>query len=547
MKTLTLYSAKISPEICNAVLGAVWRKDRKSSEQPPITPDDLKPHEPVQVIHDRVGGFKLDMIRKMPIPLVKRKFGVKTPIYGTPDLDQELNEVRKEIDNLDATVEAIEEHHALLWKRYKTLLNARVFFTFGVFLIEDFAERIEAIHQNWGIVRQAGVNMPHPLAPIVREWLIDKTAKPITREYDQRHPVAILRSGSLGSIRNVVLDMEGTGQSPVIISDVESPNESQLTLFPEENNSILPAILPYHRLWDGRTPTRTRSGAVSHGERIADEAFFPLEQGDINAHLKFDLGMLLRALNPDLTEAQLSSNRGKYLHYLIHGLHEVQYLGWQYERGDGERGLWVPVKMPDHFMPTIQSSDDFAVRLTVSLLETDSYNGMAIEKYPLRLTGKKSISQRNALRTACWIFDRFGTKKRGITHPTRPIVHRDADGYLLTSEGTRAFDSRGKPITNPYHAMAIKQLDREPSPIRTKYKKLPFDDLVRACFPQGYPQGERAKYLKRSLAAWEALEKKGFIRIMDKSSEGWRIVPSDRHLRAYRGLKKATQKTQDSS
>ena len=168
-----------SEKIVEILTTSVWEKDKHPGEPPPLTNDDLKPHEPVQVIHDRAGGFKLDMIRKMPIPLVKRNFGVKTPIYGTPELDKELNEVRKEIDNLDATVEAIEEHHALLWKRYKTLLNARMFFTFGVFLIADFAERIEAIDQMSEAVWQVEVKMPHPLAPVVRACLIERTHRTI--------------------------------------------------------------------------------------------------------------------------------------------------------------------------------------------------------------------------------------------------------------------------------------------------------------------------------------------------------------------------------
>ena len=52
---------------------------------------------------------------------------------------------------------------------------------------------------------------------------------------------------------------------------------------------------------------------------------------------------------------------------------------------------------------------DYYADLPVTLPEDSYNNGTAIEKYPFHLTGKKSLIQRNALRTAYWIFDRCGT------------------------------------------------------------------------------------------------------------------------------------------
>ena len=268
--TLTLSEARESRDICTALLNAIWKKDKPDGSPPPLTPYDLKPHEPVQIIHDHAGGFDINTIKDMYPVQVRQRFKVEGPIYRTPKLDQALEAAQDEIENIcpiertDATIAKIESQYPELWEKYNVLSVAKGFFTFGVFLIADFAERIEAIHQNWEIVRQVGVNMPHPLAPIVREWLIEQTAKPITREYDQRHPVSILRSGSLGSIRDVVLDMEGTGQSPVIISDSERPNESQLTLWKIENDSILAqyiAILPALG-WQTRDKDKRRRGCA---------------------------------------------------------------------------------------------------------------------------------------------------------------------------------------------------------------------------------------------------------------------------------------------
>ena len=402
---------------------------------------------------------------------------------------------------------------------------------------EPTPERLLWLMETW----MKTPELPNPLIPLIRAWQQEQTAKHITAEYDANRPVTVLRSGSLGSIRDVVLDMEGAGQSPVIIPNSEQIQADQLTLWQDENDSILPDYVPYHRLWDGRSTKTTKSGAVSHGVRIADEAFFPFKKGETKVELKFDLGMLLKASHPDLTETQITKNRGTYLKYIINGLHEVQYLGWEYVE-DGTPGLWVPVKMPDNFMPSIQSPDDFAIRMTVTLPASPTYNGMMAGKFPLRLTGKRSLLQRNALRTSYWIFDRFGTVGKTLIDPTRPKEVWDDEGNLIDQTGKNMFE-RGKPIKNPYHHLAVKELGREDNEKAIeRYPRLKFDDLLKACFPLGYPQGEKAKYLKRALKAWEALEKEGFIRI-DKSPDGWRIMPSDSHMRAYRGLKEAIKKS----
>ena len=451
-------------------------------------------------------------------------------------------EVQREVQQLQMA----SEHHAeALASFWSGELSADQLNAITNFMIrtrgEPTPERFLWLMETWAETP----HLPNPAIPLIQAWQQEQTAKHINKDYDSKHPTAVLRSGSIGSIRDVVLDMDGAGQSPVIIPNSEQIQADQLTLWEHENDSILPDYVPYHLLWDGRSKKTTKSGAVSHGVRIADEAFFPFEKREKKVELKFDLGMLLRAFHPDLEEAQITKNRGTYLKYIINGLHEVQYLGWEYAE-DGKPGLWVPVKMPDHFMPSIQSPDDFAIRMTVTLPESPTYNGMMAEKYPLRLTGKRSLLQRNALRTSFWIFDRFGTVKGVLSDPTQPAEHRDSDGNLLR-DGEKIFDSRGNTIKNRHHPRAVKELAREnDKDAIERYPILPFDDLLKACFPLGYPQEKKATYLKRAIAAWEALKEKGFIRI-DPHQNGWRIMPSNQHLRAYRGLKEAIKKSNDSS
>ena len=529
--------------IISGVKKGIWQKDNRDGEPPPHTPNDIARYEPVQIAHN-AATVDWDEIGELPPRAFRDVLGFEGNVYEVPELRDAYHQASQEIENIDKRIRDFDDKENVLLDQYMKMHHSLVFFNFGVLLIQDFAERIEAIHSAWLEVREYVPGIPHPLTPIVRTWLQDQIAKHINREYDRKHPVAILRSGSLGSIRDVVLDMEGVGQSPIIKKEGRIPKDDQLVLFDAEPDSILPNFLPFH-MWDGRSKKTTKSGAVSHGARIADEAFFPVETGELKVELKFDLGMLLRAFHPDLTEDQLTSNRAKYLKYIINGLADVQYLGWEYKK-DGENGLFVPVKMPSNFMPSIKSADDFAVVLHVTLPETEQFNGIAIEKYPLRLTGKTSLIQLNALRTAYWIFDYYGTIKGRLANPTEPKIEgRDADGYLL-KDGKRLLSKRGKPIKDAYHPEALAQLERKKNPNAVSlYPILSEHDLIGACYPLGHTL-RHAVAKQRAEASWKALEKNGFIEI-DPHTEGWCIMPSNRHIRSHFGLRKAIEKSKKNS
>ena len=189
--------------------------------------------------------------------------------------------------------------------------------------------------------------------------------------------------------------------------------------------------------------------------------------------------------------------------YVLQGLHNLGWLRIPYRENPDRPSTevdWIPVQ--PRTVPNLNSGDDAPIILEVRL-SPDATGGMMVEKDILRLAGKHSSAKFNAYLSACWLIDRYGTVPQGIIDPTKPVENRDADGYLLAGDGTRIFDSRGKPITNPYRA--AKQLEREPNPARKKYPILPFNDLTRACFPKGFDHRKRATYKKRALKAWKEL------------------------------------------
>ena len=134
------------------------------SEPPSLVDEDIKRHEPVQLNIDTIKNNYLVEYRRLFE--VQQHFGVEGPIYPTPEISESLSEIRSFFDGLHAgTVGDISERHLTEWERYSTLTECQAFFDSGVLWIEDFTERTEAIQQKWETVQEAGVDMPHPLAP----------------------------------------------------------------------------------------------------------------------------------------------------------------------------------------------------------------------------------------------------------------------------------------------------------------------------------------------------------------------------------------------
>ena len=409
---------------------------------------------------------------------------------------------------------------------------------------EPTAERGWWLHQGWLLAREDNPDLKHPFTPLVRAWLTEQSAKQITKEYDHKHPVATIEKSVLGSIRDVVLDVEGDGNLPLIHE--QTPTAQQLELW--ESDDTLPSVLPWNRLlWDGIS-LQTKAGAVSHGVCVADEVFMEFDTGEGESRQKWELGVLLRALHPNLSEKQLTSNRKKYLTYVIKGLHEVQKLGWKVQI-DGKSGLYIPIKIPQRFMPTVDSSDDFPIIFEATAPTTGTAGYMMVEKKVIRQARKKSANQINAAKTSYWLIDTYGTGKtkegdRYIIDPTAPRYYHDEDGYVRHPDTeVRVYDQKGRPSKNPYKSAIVSQLPRDDNPNLTRFRVLSPEQRIRAVYPDGYPPTmRRATASKRADKAFDALEEQGFFRIDKSPDEGWRIMPSDSHVRRYRATRHAKEK-----
>lgn len=398
---------------------------------------------------------------------------------------------------------------------------------------EPTPERAFTLHHQWLQWKESEPNLQHPLKPIVRAWIQETTAKQITREYDRKHPAAVIERSRMGSIRDVTTFSKLTEELDTLMTfSAPAPEKRQIEMPGMETQSILPEVLPLQAVHITEGIETNKRGAVAMPIRLFFEALMALDPKETQVDIHFKLGDLLRYLNPDG-----KYHRTNHLPHVLRGLHSLHFLRIPYRSNPDKPSTevdWIPV-LP-RTVPNVNSGDEASIILEVKL-PPDARGGMMVEKDILRLTGKQSSAKFNAYLTACWIFDRYGTTPKGIIDPTKPDAQRDTEGYLTDGNGKRIFDDHGKPIKNRYHARNIAAGQRVDNEARDRYPILSFDELTRACFPKGFDTRHRVNYRKRALKAWDTLEADGIIRI-EKYQHGWRILPSDSHIGRYRALQK---------
>lgn len=400
--------------------------------------------------------------------------------------------------------------------------------------ISSLEDGIIAIHELWDTVNKIHKGeYHHPIEAVIKAYLEELTAKHISAEYDRMHPAAIIKS-PLGSIKDVKHIDADENTFAILREFTKNPNVNQLeqlSLFdmPQSQETVLPDIMfleiasPF-----GITP-KNKKGAVSHTLRIFFEALMALEPNENNQVISFKLGDLIQYLYPNG-----KFNRTNQLRYIIKALNILHfYATIPYEITKDRYGKWRPVIVRNLIDENSRYKDKIYLDVR---LPPDTMQGMMIEKMRLRILGQTSAPKFSAYLSACFIFDKYGTRDGKIIDPTKPVIHQNNEGYLLDQNGNELRDHKGKRLKNPYQRNAIEQLTREPNPNRTQYPILSNADLIKACNLQNLSQQGIA--LIRSKKHWNELEHDGIVKI-DKYRTGWRIMPSKQHVQTYRAIAKS--------
>ena len=371
---------------------------------------------------------------------------------------------------------------------------------------------------------------PHPLLEVVRAWIQTELSTKVTGEHDRRHPVAVLKHPT-GSIREITFT-ESDAASVLKTPDRLEQVQMQMDL---EEKSYLPSIMPLEVVKTAHLKPQTRAGAVSHELRLFFEAMMALEPNKRRADLMFRLGDLIDFLYPN----------GKFnwtyqfphIERALNVLNSDATIPWIDDTGSLRRWRPVSVRTP---VALTEATRDTPIYFDVAL-PPDARQGHIVIKGVHRLLGMKSAAQWNAYHVAAYLWDKYGTINGKLADPTKPIEIRDAQGRLTDPKGQPIVNSRGKPSKSIYAPEAVRQLPRETNPAAiNRYPVLSLEDLIRACFPNGYPERSRREYLSRAKAHWEQLEADGIL-VIHKERNGWRILPSSDHLNAHRAVRKARE------
>ena len=394
---------------------------------------------------------------------------------------------------------------------------------------EPVPARLQWIHKAWEKADEDNpeLEIPHPLSTIIRAWLHEQTSTPITRADDRKRPFAILKN-PMGSVRELAFTERDMGQ---VFKAPERIDQIQMELNLGDTPTILPAIMPLQVVRTTNLKAQTRSGAVSHELRIFFEAMMALQPNQQRADLMFRLGDLIDFLYPNGKFHW--TNQMPHIERALGVLNDNATVPWIDDQGDLRE--WTPVVIPS-LLPNKPTRDTpIFVQVT---MPPDAEQGYLVIKNVGRLKGMKSGPQWNAYHVACYLWDKHATIKGILIDPTRPIDRRNEKGEIVGADGKPILTARGKPITNLYHDRVIAQGEREDSPASDRYRVLTSEDLILACFPNGYPTNNRREYLRRAKAHWRQMEVDGDITIKVERS-GWRILPTAKHLNAYRALNRA--------
>lgn len=398
---------------------------------------------------------------------------------------------------------------------------------------EPSVEQAKWLHNVWQEERQQVDcdNIEHPLMDVVRAWIKTQTATRVTTEKDKRYPIAVLKQ-PLGSVRELAFTENDPGE---VFQTPERVDQIQMEFDLGGAASILPRIMPLQVVRTANLKPKTKSGAVSHELRIFFEAMMALQPRQRRADLMFRLGDLIDFLYPN---GKFNwTNQMPHIKRALDVLHTYATVPWVDDQGSLRE--WRPVAVRTPLID--EATRDTPIYIEVQM-PPDAKRGHMVIKDIHRRIGMKSAPQWNAYHVAAFLWDKYGTVRGKLVDPTRPIEHRDDQNRLVDATGKPLVNRNGNVIKSAYHPEAIKQLEREPNlDAIQRYAVLSSEDLILACFPNGYPENNRRKYLQRAKKYWQQLEADEIV-VIRKEKDGWRILPSPGHLNAHRALRQSTRR-----
>ena len=548
MRSSTLFdalcNATAAQEILNALIAGIWKKDGNEGEPPSRTTDALRAYEPVQIAHDRNGVPDIERSGKKNIVELKLEFGLKLPIYHTPELNRADQAVMSEIENIgELTIGEVQEHHPELWEKSNVLFMALSLFRIGVFLIEDIDYRIEATHRQWLDLRRVGVEIPHPLAPIVKEGVREwgtPTVEPERRTDTGILPHAIGETYPAPRLPMTVMEtVPGEPEQLMLISNLPQVDlQLELPGFEFPESELVPALpLVAYETVGGR-PSQQGGGAPI-SQRLFANILVEYAQKKRGVYGMSRLNTNYRDVKSWLYPKGTTNPKSVLIPRLYKGMYALHNLRFLWERR-----AWNIISVDA--LPTMEIRPDDPLTFTVRMPPgMNTSNGALIGIEHLRVYGAQAAPKFRAWVRLAYLWDAAKIRNGGKRiYATIPEVLRNSDGYLVdakgeviltgdlyhTREGWR-FRNGSQPQKAWYHPLAIQTGEQVRNPQADKVPVLSDSDMVKLFYDHTERRGTAfTSCLELSKKHAEGMQDDGAIVVeQDQENEktgikGWRIL-----------------------
>ena len=533
-----LLKAEDVQQITDAVIACCWEAEGNEGKPPTVTPDHL------QELRTSPQYFDVAFLRHV-VPVHDNYFFlVDNDTEVVERFRSELSPLEIDAFNLAKTFLRLTPHQTQLVSILPKLNFSRRLLT-DYFLSQadhPLQAWIDKSHQGWIIDRGDDPKLPHPLAPIVREWLKEQipTVEPARRKDTGILHHAIGETHHAPRLRMTVMDtVPGKPEQTMLITNLPQ-GDLQLELpgfeFPE--SELVPALpLEAYETVGGR-PSQTGRGAPI-SQRLFFNILVEYAQKQRGLYGTSRLNTNYRDVKSWLYPQGTKEPKNRLIPRIYKGMYELHNLRFLWERR-----AWNIISVDS--LPTMAIRPDDPLTFTVRMpAGMNTKNGALIGIEPMRIYGAQSAPKFRAWVRLAYLWDAAKIRNGGRRiYATVPGVLRNSDGYLVDAKGEviltgDLYPTKGgwkyrngsQPQKAWYHPLAIQTGEQVRNPQADKVPVLSDGDMVKLFYDHTERKGEAFRNCLK-LARQYALNMQDDGRVVveqDQTNEktgdkGWRIL-----------------------
>ena len=290
-------------------------------------------------------------------------------------------------------------------------------------------------HTAFRKAQDAGADIKHPLAALIKGWLVDRPVPP-----DKRATAII--PATLSRVRDVVA-------APAALFDLPDYEQTPGFAPRPELQGYLPGLAPDHSEWTSPLPLLMWDASTEGGPKRGKGAPLALRTWiEAVLSLPVDMRFVIRVVETEWREfTNWMMPNGRYQRAdfpsIMRALHSVHNLRLPWDQ-NGVGGLWAAVQV--RTFPRAWNAYDSPVRFEVDLPPGVNDRGPLVYRPALRELGQQSALRYRAYLGLCYQWDRYGARNGRYVQPTRPHLARDREDRILNAKKEIITGKDGQPV-----------------------------------------------------------------------------------------------------